>query len=183
MGRIGFVRLSRRRGLAAGVLLLVVAAALVAARVALADSWTIDNSTTTNDLYGVSCVTDTNCWAVGESGKLLETTDGSTWVSKSSGTGQLLYGDLCVGELRSPPVPLDAGLRPMLRLQAANSMRLVGAHPPTLRIGAHPSTLVFLARGPGPFRLELAPAQEPSSQMTLAQLMPARRSEPLAVSK
>jgi hypothetical protein len=78
-------------------------------------------------------------------------------------------------ELRSPPLRLDAGVTPMLRLQAAGGMRLLGRSPPALRIGAHASTLVFLARGPAPYRLELAPADEPPAALSLAQLMPARQ--------
>jgi len=82
-----------------------------------------------------------------------------------------------VAQLRSPPLHLDAGLTPMLRLQVAGGMGRFGHTPPTLRIGAHASTLVFLARGPAPFRLELAPADEAATTMELAQLMPARRPE------
>lgn len=79
------------------------------------------------------------------------------------------------GDSRSPPVELQGVLRPMLRLQTAGTMRLLGPTPPSVRIGARPATLVFLARGQGPFRIELAPPDESPTTMTPAQLMPTYR--------
>ncbi|TMH09876.1 MAG: DUF3999 domain-containing protein, partial [Betaproteobacteria bacterium] len=57
------------------------------------------------------------------------------------------------GELRSGPMWLSGGVYPVLRVQTAGPISQLGPTPPTLRVGAHTRSLVFLARGPGPYRL------------------------------
>jgi hypothetical protein len=77
------------------------------------------------------------------------------------------------GDVRSPPLRLDAGTATRLRVQPIGGMAQLGSKPPALRIGAPAVQLVFLAREPAPYRLvwggEAAPA------LTLAQLMPTRK--------
>src|SRR5204863_8215651 len=79
------------------------------------------------------------------------------------------------GELRSGPMWLSGGVYPALRVQTAGPISQLGPTPPTLRVGAHTRSLVFLARGPGPYRLVWGGASTAPSAMPLAQLMPARQ--------
>ena len=78
------------------------------------------------------------------------------------------------GELKSPPLRLDAGTYPQLRLQPAGGVAQWGAKPPLLRVGTHTRTLVLLARGAGPVRLRTVDPGQALAPMSLAELMPAR---------
>jgi photosystem II stability/assembly factor-like uncharacterized protein len=52
---------------------------------------------TTSTLYDIGCLTATRCFAVGDAGTLLATTDGGrTWHREASPTGALLYRIACV---------------------------------------------------------------------------------------
>ena len=80
------------------------------------------------------------------------------------------------GELRSGPVWLNGSVTPTLRLSTQGPLSQLGPTPPTVRIGTHTRSLVFLARGPAPYRLVwggTAPALP--RPMPLTQLMPARQ--------
>jgi photosystem II stability/assembly factor-like uncharacterized protein len=48
--------------------------------------WTAQTSGTTNNLTDGACLSTTSCWAVGNSGTILHTTDGSTWAAQTSST-------------------------------------------------------------------------------------------------
>jgi len=54
-----------------------------------------------DDLYGVSCVTSSDCWAVGENGTILHW-DGTSWVDFASPTGQLLRSVSIIGPRQRP---------------------------------------------------------------------------------
>jgi hypothetical protein len=77
-------------------------------------------------------------------------------------------------ELRSPPVRLDGRAWPWLRLQVSGEIGQLGHAPPLLRLGVRPRTLVFLAHGAAPFRLESTTAADAAPPLALAQLMPGR---------
>lgn len=49
-------------------------------------TWTVQTSHTSNSLYGVSCGDATHCVAVGSTGTVVRTINGSTWVTAPSGT-------------------------------------------------------------------------------------------------
>lgn len=83
-------------------------------------------------------------------------------------------------DLHSPPLRLAGQRWEMLRLSTTGDIGQLGHAPPTLRVGARPRTLVFLARGAGPFHLDRAGAADVRPAMTMAQLMPAHAaSDPL----
>lgn len=89
--------------------------------------------------------------------------------------GSVWWLRLPQGESRSPAQPLDGAVHERLRVQVAGGVAQLGAQPPQLRYAVRPRTLVLLARGRGPYRLEAVdPAQAPPA-MSLAELMPARR--------
>jgi hypothetical protein len=79
-------------------------------------------------------------------------------------------------DVRSSPLWLTGGVYPMLRVQTPGPVSQLGPNPPTLRVAAHTRSLVFLARGPAPYRLVWGNAKPDQSAMTLAQLLPARQS-------
>ncbi len=79
------------------------------------------------------------------------------------------------GELKSGPVRLTGGAYPALRVQTTGPISQLGATPPNLRVGAQTRSLVFLARGPQPYRLVLGAPQTLPSALTLSQLMPDRK--------
>ena len=78
------------------------------------------------------------------------------------------------GELRSPELSLGAGLVARLRVQPVGGMVQLGAKPPTIRVGAPAVSLVFLARGPAPYRLAWG-GPDAASALPLSQLMPTRQ--------
>jgi len=84
------------------------------------------------------------------------------------------------GEVRSGPVwlPNSQAGHASLRLRTRGPIGLAGVRPPRLRFGSPTRSLVFLARGPAPYRLTWGtdPSQAPPA-MSLAQLMPARHED------
>jgi hypothetical protein len=78
------------------------------------------------------------------------------------------------GEVRSGPLWLNAGFHSSLRVQTRGSIHQLGPKPPLLRVGAHALTLVFLAQGPGPYRMVwgVPPAR---AALPLSELMPMRK--------
>ena len=79
------------------------------------------------------------------------------------------------GDVRSGPLWLSGGVYPMLRVQTPGPINQLGPTPPTLRVGAHTRSLVFLARGPAPYRLVWGHVRPDQTAMTLAQLLPTRQ--------
>ncbi|TMH36030.1 MAG: DUF3999 domain-containing protein, partial [Betaproteobacteria bacterium] len=69
----------------------------------------------------------------------------------------------------------NANVYRLIRVQTTGPISQLGPTPPTLRVGAHTRSLVFLARGPGPYRLVWGGTGAAPSAMPLAQLMPARQ--------
>jgi hypothetical protein len=63
----------------------------------------------------------------------------------------------------------------MLRVQTPGPVNQLGPKPPALRVGAHTRSLVFLARGPAPYRLVWGNSKPDQTAMTMAQLLPARQ--------
>jgi hypothetical protein len=54
--------------------------------------WTAQTSGTTNNLTDGACLSVTSCWASGNSGTILHTSDGSTWSAQTSNTASNLNG-------------------------------------------------------------------------------------------
>ncbi len=82
-------------------------------------------------------------------------------------------------EVRSPALALPGGLYEQLRVQPVGGVTQLGARAPTLRVGSRPRALVFLARGPAPYRLAWG-GEVSGAPLSLAELMPARQAgEPL----
>jgi hypothetical protein len=81
-------------------------------------------------------------------------------------------------DLRSTVLTLPGGHYSHLRLQPAGGIAQLGNPPPAIRVGARATSLVFLARGPAPYRLSWgrAPADAalPAS-LSLVELMPGRK--------
>ncbi len=89
------------------------------------------------------------------------------WLTQASGAA----------DLHSPPVRLDGVPWRMLRLETFGLISQLGHVAPTIRIAVRPRQLVFVARGAGPFVLARMKANEASTPMSLAQLMPGRASD------
>lgn len=112
--------------------------------------------------------------ALREKSELVPTNNVSTvWVPL--GTANVYWLRPLEGEARSGPQWLDSGLYSVLRLQTNGPIAQLGPTPPTLRVGARTPTLVFLTRGPGPFRLAWMDPQTAQAAMPLAQLIPTRK--------
>jgi len=92
---------------------------------------------------------------------------GWAWLNDTTAYWLQLAG----GKVQSPPVTLDGGHYRTLRLQAAQANTAWGPKPPTLRIGSRASSLAFLARGPGPYRIVWGGA-DATQVLPLSQLMP-----------
>ncbi len=59
----------------------------------LISGWELQTSGVNVNLFDIDCVSSTECWAVGDSGTILHTTDGGVnWVLQSSGTTEDLRG-------------------------------------------------------------------------------------------
>jgi hypothetical protein len=94
------------------------------------------------------------------------------WVDLPGGTVYWLrWQD---AEPRSTELPLPGGLYRRLRLQPVGGMAQLGPQPPSIRVAGRAASLVFLARGPGPFQLAWGLAT-PGVALPLAELMPGRR--------
>jgi hypothetical protein len=91
-------------------------------------------------------------------------------------TGTVYSLDVQGRALRSTLLALpDARLYRSLRVRPTGGMAQLGAVPPTLRVAGAARSLVFLARGPGPYRLAWAQKSAPAV-LPLDQLMPGHRS-------
>jgi hypothetical protein len=77
-------------------------------------------------------------------------------------------------EVRSTVLPMSGGRYSHLRLQPVGGIDQLGHPPPSIRIAARPASLVFLARGAGPYRLAWGQTT-PSTALPLNELMPARQ--------
>ncbi|MEK8030219.1 DUF3999 family protein [Ideonella sp. DXS29W] len=78
--------------------------------------------------------------------------------------------------VRSTVMTVSGGLYRKLRVQPTGGMAQLGAVAPRLRVAGRAANLVFLARGPGPYRLAWAQTSPPVA-MSLDQLMPGRRAD------
>src|SRR5579864_3187215 len=71
-------------------------------------AWHAERSGTTHTLYDIGCLTASHCFAVGDAGTLLATTDaGRVWHREASPTRAPLYRIAC-----APPVSCYAIARP-----------------------------------------------------------------------
>jgi len=76
------------------------------------------------------------------------------------------------GEVRSPDIELDTAPIDRLRLTVDTSSGGIGNGAPTLQVGFAPQTLVFLARGQGPFTLAWGSKTVETAAMPAATLLP-----------
>lgn len=77
------------------------------------------------------------------------------------------------GEALSAEIALRGGVYPALRIETNGPIRQLGHEPPQLVTGTLPRTLVFLARGNGPFALRWdADDKAPGAALPLATLIP-----------
>ncbi len=60
--------------------------------------WSSATGTGTQKLNGISCYDATTCWAVGENGVVLYTSDGENWATEISGTTQVLNDVFVIDE-------------------------------------------------------------------------------------
>jgi hypothetical protein len=81
------------------------------------------------------------------------------------------------GDVLSPDLVLDAAPAPQLRLVFDASGGGIGNAAPNLQIGFVPQTLVFLARGNGPFTLNWGAASVTQAEMPAATLLPNYRDD------
>ncbi len=85
------------------------------------------------------------------------------------------------GDATSPDVVLNGAPRERLRLAVDTRSGGLGALAPTVQVGFVPHTLVFLARGAGPFSLAWGAPDAPQAALPLATLVPGYRGDrPLA---
>lgn len=89
----------------------------------------------------------------------------------SSGTVYAL--NLKGREVRDTVMSLPGGMYRTLRVQPTGGMAQLGAVAPKLRVAGRAQSLVFLARGAGPYRLAWQQTS-PSVSLPLSQLMPGR---------
>ncbi|MFZ5549878.1 MAG: DUF3999 family protein [Pseudomonadota bacterium] len=90
------------------------------------------------------------------------------------GSGTVYALDLQGRAVRSTVLELPGGLHRTLRVQPTGGMAQLGSQPPQIRVAGRAQSLVFLARGEGPYRLAWAQTSPPV-ELPLAQLMPGRR--------
>ena len=100
--------------------------------------------------------------------------DDASWLPLQ--TANVYWLRLPDGEARSGALWLDGDLHSQLRLRTIGPISQWGARPPTLRVGAHTRSLVFLARGPAPYRLSWGASPGTSSALPIGQLIPTRKS-------
>lgn len=94
--------------LAAVALAAVASCATQSSAAPLPAGWHTERSGTTSTLYDVGCLTASHCFAVGDAGTLLATTDGGrTWHHQASPTGAPLYRIAC-----APPASCYVIARP-----------------------------------------------------------------------
>lgn len=89
-------------------------------------------------------------------------------------TGTVYALNLQGSDVRSTVMALQGGQYRKLRVQPTGGMAQLGPLPPKLRVAGRAASLVFLARGPGPYRLAWEQTSPPVS-LPLSQLMPGRR--------
>jgi hypothetical protein len=77
-------------------------------------------------------------------------------------------------DVRSTVLAMPGGRYSHLRLQPAGGIAQLGHPTPAIRIAARPASLVFLARGAGPYRLAWG-QPTPAAALALSELMPGRR--------
>jgi len=92
------------------------------------------------------------------------------WVEAAG--GQVHWIDAAGQVTRRDELPLDDGRYRMLRLSAPQGDAGWVRTPPEIEVGTWVRSLVFLARGPGPLRLEWTDTHDRSTEVSLAQLMP-----------
>jgi hypothetical protein len=91
-------------------------------------------------------------------------------------TGTVYALNLQGSDVRSTVLTLQGGQYRKLRVQPTGGMAQLGALPPKLRVAGRATSLVFLARGPGPYRLAWEQTS-PSVSLPLSQLIPGRRAD------
>jgi hypothetical protein len=103
-----------------------------------------------------------------------QTTPSPQWAELQSATVYWLRPS--EGEVRSGPQWLSGGFYSGLRIQTQGPITQLGSTPPMLRVGARTPMLVMLARGPGPYRLQMTDdPRAASGAMSLADMMPSRK--------
>jgi hypothetical protein len=75
-----------------------------------------------------------------------------------------------VGEIRNPPVPVNAAAARYWRVQVDAAGGGVGRGVPQLKVGWYPDEIIFAARGAGPFTLAFGSATTVPSEVTVAAL-------------
>ncbi|MGM9490136.1 DUF3999 family protein [Ideonella sp. YS5] len=98
------------------------------------------------------------------------------WESLASGT---VYALTLQGQdLRSTVLPMPGGHYSHLRLQPTGGIAQLGSPAPAIRVAGRATSLVFLARGSGPYRLawgQTSPDAALPARLSLAELMPGRK--------
>lgn len=90
--------------------------------------------------------------------------------------GTTLYWlQLPEGEVRSDTLWLHGASYTHLRLKTSGPVGQLGAQPPAIRVGARARSLVFLARGAGPYRLVWGDPKAQAVALPLQELMPLRQ--------
>lgn len=97
-------------------------------------------------------------------------TGAQDWVEVAD--GQVHWIDTAGQVARSDELPLDQGRYRMLRLNVRQGDAGWTRTPPEIEVATWVRSLVFLARGAGPYRLEWTHAHDRSTEVSLAQLMP-----------
>jgi hypothetical protein len=81
-------------------------------------------------------------------------------------------------DLRSTVLAMPGGHYSHLRLQPKGGIAQLGNPSPAIRVGARATSLVFLARGPGPYRLSWGQAATDAvlpASLSMVELMPGRK--------
>jgi len=98
------------------------------------------------------------------------------WESLPGGTVYAL--SLQGQDLRSTVLELPGGHYSHLRLQPTGGIAQLGSPAPAIRVGTRATSLVFLARGPAPYRLSWGQASTEAvlpASLSLVELMPGRK--------
>lgn len=98
-----------------------------------------------------------------------------TWETIAQSTAYRLQSPK--GEVHSPDISLDTAPAQQLRLAFDASGGGIGNAAPSMQIGFVPQTLVFLARGNGPFTLNWGAASVTQAEMPAATLLPNYRDD------
>src|SRR5260370_4825660 len=152
--------------------LALVAVASCAARAPAAQApaaWHTERAGTTNALYDIGCLTASRCFAVGDAGTLLATTDGGrTWHSEATPSGAPLYRIVC-----APPASCYVIARPDTIVVTHDAgahwaARTLPVHVPGLTLPGCVTGEATLPQGETPCPLELLAVSCPSARTCYA---------------